>query len=383
MFKKFKKTRIYSLLQILFFIALCFCIGAGAAYIKHQSDPTDVAVAYFRAFLENDYEEMFSYVEKGDNHYIDKDKYIENMKTIRNNMKIDSYEILDPKKENGKYVVEVECKDLQHDLSEHFVIRLNKIRKGIKIIPDYKIDISQMFVKNITFKVPKGYQLFLNNKAVTNISVTTKKQQDIYTVDGMINGNYKATAEDTFSALEKEIDLIKSNAEIEIDGNKYTASATYKKLIEEHSSNYIKQFNKAVINRDSKRKKLLNLVDKKIKNKVSDYVASGQEIVYWPDTENVEDYKVSEIKLSDFNIDIEYDAKNKKYVATYKYSYDYKSETSTQLYTSYVYIMGGTCDNTVKFTYKIDGDKALLADINMKFKNTKTEDNSLLKPSEY
>ena len=50
--KKIYKSRIFGLISILFFIAVCMGIGAFAAYVKHVSNPTEQAVTYFRAFMQ-------------------------------------------------------------------------------------------------------------------------------------------------------------------------------------------------------------------------------------------------------------------------------------------------------------------------------------------
>ena len=52
--KKIYKSRIFGLISILFFIAVCMGIGAFAAYVKHVSNPTEQAVTYFRAFMQQD-----------------------------------------------------------------------------------------------------------------------------------------------------------------------------------------------------------------------------------------------------------------------------------------------------------------------------------------
>ena len=51
-FRKIKKSRVFSLICILVFIGVCMGTGSLIAYIQHESNPTDVAVSYFRAFVQ-------------------------------------------------------------------------------------------------------------------------------------------------------------------------------------------------------------------------------------------------------------------------------------------------------------------------------------------
>ena len=81
--KKIQKSRIFSLICILLFIGVCFGIGSLIAYIQHEADPTDMAVTYFRAFVQQDYDKMYECLYTDDGYYIDKNIYTAEMKKIR------------------------------------------------------------------------------------------------------------------------------------------------------------------------------------------------------------------------------------------------------------------------------------------------------------
>ena len=144
--KKIYKSRIFGLISILFFIAVCMGIGAFAAYVKHVSNPTEQAVTYFRAFMQQDYDTMYNLLDKKDGCYISKDRYKEIMQKTRESMTIDSYKINDPRKEDGQYVVTIECTDDETDSSQNMNIYLNKKMHLPKLKPDYKVDIEKMLV---------------------------------------------------------------------------------------------------------------------------------------------------------------------------------------------------------------------------------------------
>ena len=107
---KIRKSRIFSLICILLFISICFGIGAAAAYINHESDPTDVASNYFRAFVAMDYNKMYSYIDKEDG-YVEKTLYTKKMENLRKQYTIDSYDINKPETKDGQKSVTIKCKN--------------------------------------------------------------------------------------------------------------------------------------------------------------------------------------------------------------------------------------------------------------------------------
>lgn len=100
--KKIRKSRIFSLMKILIFIAICIGAGSVIAYIEHESDPTEQAVVYFRAFVQKDYEKMYDCVDQESGYYLNKEMYVNTAKKMRESMMIDSYNIKEPTEENGK-----------------------------------------------------------------------------------------------------------------------------------------------------------------------------------------------------------------------------------------------------------------------------------------
>ena len=191
--KKIYKSRIFGLISILFFIAVCMGIGAFAAYVKHVSNPTEQAVTYFRAFMQQDYDTMYNLLDKKDGYYISKDRYKEIMQKTRESMTIDSYKINDPRKEDGQYVVTIECTDDETDSSQNMNIYLNKKMHLPKLKPDYKVDIEKMLVKNLTIKIPQGDKLTIAGIEITDkdANITTENNVQIYNFKAILNGNYK------------------------------------------------------------------------------------------------------------------------------------------------------------------------------------------------
>lgn len=375
--KRIKKSRIFNLFEILLFIAVCIGAGALAAFINHESDPTELAVVYFRAFVQQDYDTMYECLEIEEGSYVNKDMYKAAMKEIRDNMVIDTYDIGDAEKVDGAKQVTIKCVDSETEESQDFVIRFIGKRSGFQIIPDYYVDIDNILIKNFSVVMNGGNYLELNGEQITekNAQITSDADGNlVYTIKGTLGGDYKVSATNQYGAIVQNITLTEENTEVNLTGNNYTANDAYTRLITENSENVIKRFYSAVRKRNPSAKKLLACFDnnKKLKETVKNYVEESQEIVYWPETKNIDSYNVIEMNMSKLKSKITYNPDKKNYKVVYNYSYDYVSSTDTALYTSYVYKISGTCKTTMTLTYTLDGEDIVLT--NIKIKNTNKKD---------
>ena len=270
--KKIYKSRIFGLISILFFIAVCMGIGAFAAYVKHVSNPTEQAVTYFRAFMQQDYDTMYNLLDKKDGYYISKDRYKEIMQKTRESMTIDSYKINDPRKEDGQYVVTIECTDDETDSSQNMNIYLNKKMHLPKLKPDYKVDIEKMLVKNLTIKIPQGDKLTIAGIEITDkdANITTENNIQIYNFKAILNGNYKITCENEYCAKNTLANVIKKDMEVDLTKSWYTANDRYTSKITNSVTDFINKYYSAARNRSKSDKKLMAFIDdKKLQKSVS------------------------------------------------------------------------------------------------------------------
>ena len=132
---KIKKSRWFSFVISLVAIAACIGIGVGIAYYEDANDPVPTAAEYFRAFIASDFEGMYSKLYQKDAK-IDKNLYIEKMRSLRQNYVIDSYDISEPKNKNGNECVVLTCKSDDKQKKE-FVAYIKK--EGF-FNPDFYID---------------------------------------------------------------------------------------------------------------------------------------------------------------------------------------------------------------------------------------------------
>lgn len=375
--RKIIKSRIFTLFGILLFIAVCMAAGSLIAFVQHESDPAEQAVAYFRAFVQQDYDKMYSCLKIEDGSYIDKSMYTAEIKKIRENMVIDSYDIQETEKKDGMKQVTIRCTDNETKESQDFVVKFTEKRNGFQIIPDYYINMDDMMVKNFSVVLPKNNKLELNGTEITDKSAdisSDEKGNLVYSIKGILKGQYKIAATNQYYAVIQNANMTKNDTKIDLTGEDYIANDKYTKLVSESGENVIEQFYKAVRDRKPSYKKLLSCFDnnKKLIAKVEQAVSDSQEIVYWPDRKNIDSYKVIEMKMSKLkSSDIKYNPGKKTYEITYSYSYEYVSSTDTALYTSYVYHLSGTCKSTMKLTYMLNGDDIVLTNIKVTNKNKK------------
>ena len=107
--KKITHSSIFSLFLTLIFIAVCAGIGVGIALYQDANDPTPVASDYFRAFIQRDFQGMYNKIY--DKEKINKDMFVEKMRSLRQNIVVDSYDISDPKSKDGNTYLTLTCKD--------------------------------------------------------------------------------------------------------------------------------------------------------------------------------------------------------------------------------------------------------------------------------
>lgn len=372
--KKFKKSRIFSLICILLFIGICFGIGASIAYVQHEANPTDEAVKYFRAFAQQDYEKMYEclYQEKG--YYIEKDMYVKEMKNLRERYTIDSYDIKEPATKGGKQSVTVKCKNETSNETKEFVVYIKSVRHGIQMIPDYYVDIENMMAKEVDITIPKNDKLQLNGNLIDKNTTDIEEEKDNskYHFTGILEGKYNVSASNDIYARNKTITVGGENVEIDLSKEKLTANEKYTKLITNNGKKIINQFYKATRNRDTKNKTLQKMfASKKTRKKVSKLVEESQDIIFWPEKRNVDNFKVLDMKIKDLKNTISYSKKTKHYTIVYKYKYKYVSSTDTSLANSYVDKISGTCHCTLTIMYSVDGNKLTVKDIKLKNHNKK------------
>lgn len=196
-----------------------------------------------------------------------------------------------------------------------------------------------------------------------------------YKFKGILLGDYKVVATNKYYAVNSQVDLKKPDTTLDMTKKSYTASEEYSGKIKQSGDKVIKLFYKAARDKKPSYPNLIKCFpnNKKLKSKVKDLVTKTQDIIYPPDTKNIEDYKVSDFNINNLKNTITYNDKTKVYTLKYTYSYNYMASTKTTLYNSYVYTLSGKCKSEMTLNYTLKGDDISLTDIKLLNKNTKKE----------
>lgn len=374
-YKVLKKKRWFSLVQIIIFIALCITIGCSAAYINHESDPTDRAVEYFKYFVQKNYEKMYDFVDQSEGTYVDKSLYMEKIKKIRNSIEIDTYEIMEPKSVDGIKVVTIKYTDINKEGEQKFDIPMKPIRNGIQIIPDYNVDISNMLTKDITIKVPSDMALQLNGTTLDKKKqvVETDNNVDTYKFSQMLAGTYKATALGDCYCYEIENAKIKKEGKvIDLTSTSFTANEEYREKLKNKGDKFIDQFYKAARVRKNKLDNIDKITkDKALKKTIKKSLDKTIGLIFPEDVKNIDKYIVTDFQIGELKPQTAYDKKNKIFTVSYEYEYYYIATTEISLMNSYTESIDATYKTNLKLKYSNNNGKLSLVGVELKNKKVK------------
>ena len=352
MIKKIINSNIVRLIGALLFLTVCAVIGAGLSYVNYESNPTDEAVAYFKAFLAQDYDTIYGLVNQPKNTYINKTAYTDRVKKIRESIETT-------------------------ETNQTIKLVFDEVKHGMQIIPDYKVDISKMLVKNVNFVVPTGDALYINGEVVTKdmakVTTDANTNTDTYHFDKILYGAYDANAINRYSQIDLKPEIIQEGTTSNFDATAYHANLEFEEKIKANADNMITQFyvNAREKKGNNKELKAYFANDKKLQKKVDKYLKETEEVLYWPETKNIDKYSVVSFEPGEVTHNSVYN-NNNTFTVTYDFVYTYVSSTDTAIYTSYVYSIGGSCKTKMTLTYTLNEDQTLtLTDIKVKNKNQK------------
>lgn len=396
--KKFFNNNLIRLLLALLILCGCGLLGAGIAIYEDKSNPTEYVAEYFGKFLMQRYDEMYDYVEQ-EGKCITEAAFVNLMSELHLEHNIGDYEFKEPVKAGERYLVKITYKDAETEEDKEFDIYLVKYREDFKqIVADWKISIDEYLIDDFTVKVPEGMALEIDgmlideNSAdismagndavhtaegetiVINSDDETAENYKTYHFDKILKGQHKIRAVTDYTQIDKDVDIQMNSQTMTFDTTTITIKDDYLALIETNAPEMIKEYYEVVRNRKTSGKKLLTyfIKDEKLVKKIKNLAKKDQQVIFWPDTKNIDDYNLIECDFSDLKYTAEYIG-GKQFKVIYKFSYDYVSATDTALYTSYVYTISGKCTTTMELTYDITDDGIKISDISIKNKNKKEE----------
>ncbi len=334
LWKKFHKTRIYSLVMVLFFIAVCVGIGSAAAYIHHESDPTETAVQYFRAFMQQDYDTVMKLADIPDGGYLDRKQLISILEEQKKEWNGTQYEILDPKREDGRSVVIFRYTDEATGKKTDFKVYLNRFFHGL--IPDYKISFDDNLVKDYQVTIPKDAALVINDTKIENqddLAATNQDGSKTYTFSAVLRGTYQVGAETTYGIGEKKAEVTKDGVRTDLSNTAYAAREEYFKVIEEKTNGMLQQYYTLVRKKKLSGKELRGFFSKEMSGELKGLIKKSVNLVF-RDGDNKE-YEVTTMDLSDQKIKATYNKEKNCFEVQCSYHLKYECATKTSLLSSY------------------------------------------------
>lgn len=254
----------------------------------------------------------------------------------------------EPYKENGKKTVDIICNNETTETNQTIKLVFDEVKHGMQIIPDYKVDISKMLVKNVNFVVPTGDALYINGEVVTKdmakVTTDANTNTDTYHFDKILYGAYDANAINRYSQIDLKPEILQEGTTINFDATAYHANLEFEEKIKANADNMITQFyvNAREKKGNNKELKAYFANDKKLQKKVDKYLKETEEVLYWPETKNIDKYSVVSFEPGEMKHQSVYNNDN-TFTVTYDFTYTYVSSTDTAIYTSYVYSIGGSC----------------------------------------
>lgn len=393
--KKFRNNNLFRLFVAILIICACAGLGAGIAIVEDKSDPTEYVAKYFGKFLVQDFAGMYEYIDREDA-CVTKKSFVNLMTKLYMENNIGEYEFKELQKKNGRYFISVSYKDADTGESGNFDIFLIKYRENIgQLIADWKVSIDEHMIEDVTMLIPEGMELEMDGSVIDEkmANITFENSNTVHTSEGetivvnpedegesaaftsykftkILKGEHQIRALTEYTQIAKDIELTENAQTISCDNADITVNDEYIKLIDKKSPEMIQEFYEVVRKRKSSSKKLLGYFadDDNLTKKLKNLVKKNQEIIYWPDIEEADDYNLIECNFSDLSYLAEY-VGDKKFKVVYTFSYDYVSSTDTELFSSYVSTISGNCNTTMELTYSVTDDDIKISDIAIKNKN--------------
>lgn len=198
-FKISKKTK-YVILISTIIILLLFLAYNVTSYLL---SPKMIAKTYFESLISNDNDRIYSYIDY-ESDFVSK----EILEEKREKLKVEDYEITNIKVGENNSIVSIEYES-NEEYNKAYV-SLDRNKNKYLIFDEYEVE-SGLIVQNITFKVPSGSTITIDDKEIDKYKTNSKNEYfDYYVIPYMIKGNYE---------IKTSLNGINVTDEIEVNSN--------------------------------------------------------------------------------------------------------------------------------------------------------------------
>lgn len=395
--KSIFNSNIFRLFVALLVLAGCAGLGAGIAILEDKSDPTSYVGGYFGKFLMQDYEGMYEYVDV-EGACVPKTSFVNFMSNLRSEHNVGEYEFGELVKSGERFLLPITYADGETGEEKVFNVYLIKHREDWKqLVADWRVSIDEYMVSDYSVEVPRGMQLEIDgaivDKSVAGVGTAgdyvnlgegetlqitpasesaEDRKTDIIHIYKILKGEHKARAVTDYTQIAKDVKVVFNRQKEVMEESEIKVRDEYLTQIDKNSSEMIHEFYELVRNKKKSSEKLLSyfVADENVINNLKKTVKKNQEVMYWPDKEDIDDYKLQECNFSELQYTAEY-VGDGKYKVVYKFSYEYMLMTETTLQSSYVYSISGKCNTTMEITCAVIDGQVKISGLSVKNDNKK------------
>ena len=220
-FLKKKKSTIIQLVSSLALLALAGCVGIGLGLYKTNGTKKYIMEAY-DYYKENNWKALYNYAELTDDDFVNEYFFEELAKKKYGNVNKDTLKMGETKKEENKALVTLYYKDSSGNKVNCDFTMIKKPTKRYKFFNEWKLDISNLIIKECKVVVPSGFDVYVDGVCLTkdNTKMNSNSQTGMveYVIPQMFMGDHEIFAKkDMLQACETIVTWNKDKGEYIVD----------------------------------------------------------------------------------------------------------------------------------------------------------------------
>lgn len=362
----------------MFIIAACIILGGFIAIYENRSNAKIIAKEYFQCYLRSDFKEMYKYVDIEETDNVNYEMFKKKLKNEKTQVTFTDYTVSKAVKKKGFSLVTVSYTNGYTNKKEKLSIKLVKKRVANSIFPKWKVLLDDSIVENVEFKTVSGENFMLDGKKLTPKDSVTEKDDsgneikyDIYKIDKIFSGAHDCYVDSTYteSIFKKKIE--KDGEIIDLKNESRTLKDEYNQGLEKDINDFIVAFFNAQKDK-SGYKSVSGYFSDGAQQALKNEYKKVRKILYKKDFETDIDsslYVIDSFDLSDVKTHIiNFNSKGELgLIARCSYSFSVKSDTSKDdlNFSSYVSEYEGSydCDFNLRVQYDENNKKYIVTSI--------------------
>ncbi|MDS0528559.1 hypothetical protein NNC19_23070, partial [Clostridium sp. SHJSY1] len=243
-------------IQILIIIIIVVGLFSIYKFLYSKYNTRIILEQYCNYLVNKDYENAYKMLYNTDNDFMSEEMFEKSLKDVD----FSGYSIKEYSKRDNKDE-KIEINDTTYEIQVNGFTYIAEVSpKGSKnpILKDYKINAKNLAIKDWNFTVPKGTEIFVNDKKVNGIietsidtshvpvefSIKYEPESETYKIGGMFKGKCNITFK-----LDSTEDIVKNDVQAGYQISKVSLNFKQKKELTEELTNQTKKFLEAYYNK--------------------------------------------------------------------------------------------------------------------------------------